>query len=91
MYDTNILGGVMLCMLESLSSHKTIIKAVLFIDNYRAPIKYLHYNWAIKDYLLAKNTATTADFLAFLGSPAPSKLPTLIPAAVPMPNGIYGG
>jgi len=44
-----------------------------------------------KDYLLAKTTTTAADFLAFLGSPAPSKLPTLIPAAVPMPNGIYGG
>jgi len=39
-------------------------------------------------YSLAKNIDTAADFFAFSGSPAPSKLPTLIPAAVPMPYGI---
>ena len=39
-------------------------------------------------YSLAKNRDTEADFFAFSGSPAPSKLPTLIPAAVPMPYGI---
>lgn len=30
-----------------------------------------------------------AAFLAFRGSPAPSMLPTLIPIAIPMPNGTY--
>ena len=38
--------------------------------------------------LLVKQTATIAAFFALSGSPAPSRLPTLIPIAIPMPKGI---
>jgi len=48
----------------------------------------LHTDKKLVRHLLAKNRDTAADFLAFSGSPAPSKFPTLIPAAVPIPYGI---
>ena len=53
---------------------------LVHINNYRITV--------IVTCLLVKQTATIAAFFDLSGSPAPSRLPTLIPIAIPMPKGI---